>query len=162
MAEVKRFNDWSDTRASEALALIKIARAAGAEAVRLIPRNDKLGMGNGERQAALRMALKALRPMLEDHGLVGMVEPLGFAQTAMLNGNPNPKAIFGDRAMDLPVLVPVLAGLGCDLLAGIVNGALIACIRIPPFIPTLGMMVFACGMSRWWWNGNPVSFPTES
>ena len=23
------------------------------------------------------------------------------------------------------------------------------------------MMVFARGMSRWWSNGNPVSFPTE-
>lgn len=78
VAEVKRFNDWSDEKASEALALMKIAQAAGAEAVSLIPRNDNLGMGNGERQAALRVALKALKPMLEDHGLIGMVEPLGF------------------------------------------------------------------------------------
>lgn len=78
VAEVKRFNDWSDDRAAEALALIRIARAAGAEAVSLIPRNDNQGMGNGERQAALRVALKALKPMLEDHDLAGMVEPLGF------------------------------------------------------------------------------------
>jgi 2-keto-myo-inositol isomerase len=78
VAEVKRFNDWSDDKAAEALALMKIAKAAGAEAVSLIPRNDNLGMGNGERQAALRVALKALKPMLEDHGLLGMVEPLGF------------------------------------------------------------------------------------
>ena len=78
VAEVKRFNDWSEDKAAEALALMKIARAAGAEAVSLIPRNDNQGMGNGERQAALRVALKALKPMLEDHGLIGMVEPLGF------------------------------------------------------------------------------------
>ena len=58
VAEVKRFNDWSGTKASDALALMQIARAAGAEAVSLIPRNDNLGMGNGERQAALRVALK--------------------------------------------------------------------------------------------------------
>ena len=83
VAEVKRFNDWSDTKASDALALMKTAQAAGAEAVSLIPRNDNLGMGNGERQAALRVALKALRPMLEDHGLVGMVEPLGFEICAL-------------------------------------------------------------------------------
>ncbi len=83
LAEVKRFNDWSDTKASEALAQMQIARAAGAEAVSLIPRNDNLGMGNGERQAALRVALKALMPMLEDHGLVGMVEPLGFEVCAL-------------------------------------------------------------------------------
>jgi inositol transport system permease protein len=47
------------------------------------------------------------------------------------------------------------------LIAGFVNGALVAYTRIPPFIATLGMMVFARGMSRWWSNGNPVSFPTE-
>lgn len=83
VAEVKRFNDWSEAKAAEALALMQIAKAAGAEAVSLIPRNDNLGMGNGERQAALRVALKALKPMLEDHGLVGMVEPLGFEICAL-------------------------------------------------------------------------------
>lgn len=83
LAEVKRFNDWSEDRAGEALALMRIARAAGAEAVSLIPRNDGQGLGNGERQAKLRVALRALRPMLEDHGLVGLVEPLGFAACAL-------------------------------------------------------------------------------
>jgi len=83
VAEVKRFNDWSDDKAAEALALMKIARAAGAEAVSLIPRNDNMGMGNGERQAALRVALRALQPMLEDHNLIGMVEPLGFEICAL-------------------------------------------------------------------------------
>lgn len=83
VAEVKRFNDWSTDKEAEALALMKIAKAAGAEAISLIPRNDNLGMGNGERQANLRVALKALKLMLEDHGLVGMVEPLGFEICAL-------------------------------------------------------------------------------
>ena len=83
LAEVKRFNDWSKDKAAEALALMRIARACGAEAVSLIPRNDGQGMGNGERQANLRVALKALKPMLEDHGLTGLVEPLGFAVCAL-------------------------------------------------------------------------------
>lgn len=83
VAEVKRFNDWSEDKAAEALALMQIAKAAGAEAVSLIPRNDNYGMGNGERQAALRVALKALKPMLEDHDLLGMVEPLGFEICAL-------------------------------------------------------------------------------
>lgn len=83
VAEVKRFNDWSADKEAEALALMRIARAAGAEAVSLIPRNDNLGMGNGERQANLRVALKALKPVLEDHDLVGMVEPLGFEICAL-------------------------------------------------------------------------------
>jgi 2-keto-myo-inositol isomerase len=83
VAEVKRFNDWTPDKEFEALTLMKIAKAAGAEAVSLIPRNDNFGMGNGERQAKLRVALKSLKPMLEDHGLVGMVEPLGFEICAL-------------------------------------------------------------------------------
>ena len=87
---------------------------------------------------------------------------MSFAQTAMVNGNPNPKAIFGDWAMDLPVIVPIVIGLACGLFAGLVNGMLIAYTRIPPFIATLGMMVSARGVARWWSNGQPVSFPTEA
>ena len=94
VAEVKRFNDWSEDKAAEALALMQIARAAGAEAVSLIPRNDNYGMGNGERQAALRVALKALKPMLEDHDLLGMVEPLGFEICALRYKS---EAVEGDR-----------------------------------------------------------------
>ncbi len=83
LAEVKRFNDWSEDKRAEALALMGIAKAAGAEAVALIPRNDNGGMGNGERQANLRVALKELGPMLEAHGLIGCVEPLGFEICAL-------------------------------------------------------------------------------
>ncbi|MEO5613908.1 MAG: ABC transporter permease [Cypionkella sp.] len=94
-------------------------------------------------------------------GATAMVA-MSFAQTALVNGNPNPKAIFGDWAMDLPILIPILVGLACGLLAGLINGALIAYTKIPPFIATLGMMVSARGFARWWSTGNPISFPTES
>lgn len=87
---------------------------------------------------------------------------MSFAQTALVNGNPNPKAIFGPEWMDLPVIVPIVAGLACGIFAGLINGLLVAYTRIPPFIATLGMMVSARGASRWWSNGNPVSFPTEA
>ncbi|MCX7889315.1 MAG: TIM barrel protein [Rhodobacteraceae bacterium] len=83
LAEVKMFNDWSPAKADEALALMKIAVACGAEAVSLIPRNDNRGMEEGFRRAVLRRALADLKPMLEDHGLVGMVEPLGFEICAL-------------------------------------------------------------------------------
>jgi inositol transport system permease protein len=86
---------------------------------------------------------------------------MSFAQTELVNGNPNPKAIFGQWAMDLPVIVPVLVGLACGLVAGFINGWLIAFTRIPPFIATLGMMVSARGVAKWWSRGNPISFPTE-
>ena len=86
---------------------------------------------------------------------------MSFAQTALVNGNPNPKALFGPEWMDLPVIVPIVVGLACGILAGLVNGALIAYTKIPPFIATLGMMVSARGAASWWSNGSPVSFPTE-
>ncbi|MCU0909146.1 MAG: ABC transporter permease [Rhodobacteraceae bacterium] len=86
---------------------------------------------------------------------------MSFAQTATVNGAPNPKAIFGDWAMDLPVIVPIAVGLACGLAAGLINGLLVAYTRIPPFIATLGMMVSARGVAKWWSNGQPVSFPTE-
>lgn len=83
LAEVKAFNDWSDGKRAEAEALMRIAVACGAEAVSLIPRNDGLGCGNGERQANLRVALRELQPMLAAYGLVGLVEPLGFEVCAL-------------------------------------------------------------------------------
>jgi inositol transport system permease protein len=87
---------------------------------------------------------------------------MSFAQTELVNGNPNPKAVFGLWAMDLPVIAPIVVGLLCGMFAGALNGVLIAYTRIPPFIATLGMMVSARGLSKWWTNGQPVSFPTES
>ncbi len=86
---------------------------------------------------------------------------MSFAQTELVNGNPNPKAIFGLWAMDLPILIPIVVGLICGLIAGSINGALTAYTRIPPFIATLGMMVSARGVAKWWSRGNPISFPTE-
>jgi inositol transport system permease protein len=62
---------------------------------------------------------------------------------------------------DLPVFVPVAAGLIVGLLCGAINGALIAYTKIPPFIATLGMMVTARGFAKWYTKGQPISFPTE-
>ncbi|WP_179380734.1 ABC transporter permease [Jannaschia marina] len=93
-------------------------------------------------------------------GMTAMVT-MSFAQTELVNGNPNPKALFGPAFMDLPALVPVLVGLLVGTGAGLVNGALVAYTRIPPFIATLGMMVAARGAAQWWTRGQPISFPTE-
>lgn len=58
---------------------------------------------------------------------------------------------------DLPVFVPVAIGLLVGLAAGFINGTLIARTAIPPFIATLGMMVSARGVSKWYTHGQPVS-----
>ncbi|MES2666719.1 MAG: ABC transporter permease [Pseudomonadota bacterium] len=88
---------------------------------------------------------------------------MSFAQAGLVNGADNTRAVFWDMGLvDLPVIVPVVVALGLGVLAGMVNGALVAYTKIPPFIATLGMMVAARGVAKWWTKGQPVSFPTES
>ncbi len=91
LAEVKMFNDWSDTKAAEAEALMQIAVAAGAEAVSLIPRNDGVATSNIESLDAAELALRELLPMLKEHGLKAMVEPLGFEVCSLRS-----KAVLAD------------------------------------------------------------------
>jgi len=88
---------------------------------------------------------------------------MSFAQVSSVNGNPNPTTVFHDpHWLDLPVLVPVIIALCCGMIAGLINGSLVAYTGIPPFIATLGMMVSARGISKWITKGKPISFPTES
>lgn len=62
---------------------------------------------------------------------------------------------------DLPVVFPVGVGLLVGLVAGLVNGSLIAFTAIPPFIATLGMMVAARGVAKWYTRGQPVSMLSD-
>ena len=87
---------------------------------------------------------------------------MSFAQTELVNGNLNPKAVFGGWAFDLPLMVPIVVGLAFGAFIGAINGSLIAFTRIPPFIATLGMFLICRGIAQWWTRGQPVSFPTES
>ncbi|UWM79343.1 TIM barrel protein (plasmid) [Rhizobium sp. WSM4643] len=75
---LQRFNGWNATRAAEARELIDYAGASGAKALVLVPKNDGTGCADSERQANLRQSLAALKPMLEEAGIIGLVEPLGF------------------------------------------------------------------------------------
>lgn len=75
---LQRFNEWTPARAAEAKDLIDYASACGARALVLVPKNDGTGQADGERQANLRTALTALKPLLDAAGIVGLVEPLGF------------------------------------------------------------------------------------
>ncbi|ALI56563.1 ABC transporter permease [Celeribacter marinus] len=93
-------------------------------------------------------------------GATAMVA-MSFAQVAEFNGMENPSLVFGGVS-DLPVIVPIAVGIVCGVIAGGINGVLIAYTKIPPFIATLGMMVFARGAAKWWSKGQPISFPTDS
>jgi inositol transport system permease protein len=61
----------------------------------------------------------------------------------------------------LPFIVPLIAGVTVGLVAGIINGTLIAKTRIPPFIATLGMMVTARGLAKWYTRGQPISLLSD-
>jgi len=58
--------------------------------------------------------------------------------------------------------LPIAVGRTRRLPARLASGPLGAYARIPPFIATLGMMVSARGVARWWSSGQPISFPTET
>ncbi len=83
LSQVYPFNAWDSEREDAVRSLIATAKAAGAETISLIPRNDGTALGNGERQGNLRIALKAIVPMLQDADLVALVEPLGFLRSSL-------------------------------------------------------------------------------
>lgn len=58
---------------------------------------------------------------------------------------------------DLPVVVAVGAGLGLGAFLGLINGLLITRLKVPPFIATLGMMVFARGATLTYTQGRPIT-----
>jgi len=64
--------------------------------------------------------------------------------------------------IDLPVIVPLAAGVAVGAAAGLLNGTLIARTAIPPFIATLGVMVSARGLAKWYTRGQPVSMLTDA
>jgi inositol transport system permease protein len=90
----------------------------------------------------------------------GSVVALSAMTAASLARAPTARAVFPSLT-DLPVVVPIAAGLATGAVAGLVNGSLIAYTGIPPFIATLGMMVSARGLARYYTRGQPVSMLTE-
>lgn len=76
---LQRFNEWTPARAEEAKALADYAQACGSAALILVPTNDGSGREDGVRQANLWRALQGLQPILDAAGVIGLVEPLGFA-----------------------------------------------------------------------------------
>ena len=83
LAEVKAFNANPKDNRAAATALIKAAVACGAEGVALIPMVSDKTIPRDQQRAALRLALKELQPILTDHQMVGLIEPLGFVQSSL-------------------------------------------------------------------------------
>ena len=84
LSEAYGFNAWSDAMRAKVQMLIDQAKAAGAESISLIPRNDAPKYASDdERLGALREALLAIKPMLEKADMVALVEPLGFLSSSL-------------------------------------------------------------------------------
>lgn len=83
LAQLNEFNNMSDSRRDQAQQLIDIAVESGAESVCLIPLNDGSECSSADRKQQLTTALTELKPLFEQGGLVGMVEPLGFTSSSL-------------------------------------------------------------------------------
>ena len=92
------FNMWDEERAGQARRLIDAAAACGAEAIVMCPLNDAAYVASdGERLRRLRDALAALKPLLAEAGVTGLVEPLGFAECSLRTKR---EAVDAIRAVD--------------------------------------------------------------
>ena len=83
LAEVKAFNANPLDNRDAATALIKTAASCGAEGVALIPLVADAMISRADQRHALRAALDVLQPILTDHRMVGLIEPLGFVQSSL-------------------------------------------------------------------------------
>ncbi|WP_319532388.1 TIM barrel protein [uncultured Cohaesibacter sp.] len=81
---LQRFNEWNDERQTQAIQLIDYAAVCGAKGLVMCPVNDHdYGKSEDELAANLRQSLTALKPLLKDKGVIGLVEPLGFPQCSL-------------------------------------------------------------------------------
>lgn len=92
---LQRFEQWNAERADEATALADYAAQCGARALVLCPTNSRDdGRGAHARHADLVHALKALKPILAQRGLLGFIEPLGFEECALRRKSDAVKGIY--------------------------------------------------------------------
>lgn len=81
---LQRWNQWSKAKADEAKKLAEYTALTGAKNLILVPTNDKkFRPSSEERLDGIRQALDGLKAILKDHGLIGCVEPLGFAECSL-------------------------------------------------------------------------------
>jgi 2-keto-myo-inositol isomerase len=99
---LQRFNEWNAEREAEARALAGYAQDCGAAMLVLCPVNHvSYRLAESERLRGLRDALTGLAPILDDAGVIGLVEPLGFEESSLRLKSEAVEAIedggLGDR-----------------------------------------------------------------
>jgi 2-keto-myo-inositol isomerase len=98
---LQRFNHWSETRRTEAQALIDYAAECGAEALVLVAANDGAEPDHTVRIADATEALRQLAPMLRRAGLIGLVECLGFETCSLRSKREAVTAIVASGDSDV-------------------------------------------------------------
>jgi 2-keto-myo-inositol isomerase len=78
---LQRFDQWNVERAEQARTLIGFAAAAGIRAIVLCP--SVTPVGSRALATGLPAALDGLQPLLEDAGVRGLIEPLGFPRSSL-------------------------------------------------------------------------------
>jgi inositol transport system permease protein len=92
-----------------------------------------------------------------------MVGFIAMVAASLAQSSTNERAVFLNYGLvDLNPIWAILAGLAVGLLLGFINGWIIAKTKIPPFIATLGMMVSARGLAKWYTLGQPVALLNDS
>lgn len=81
---LQSFDRFDAVRATEAAAMARYAADCGAQGLVLCPTNNRLDARSAsQRHDDLVLALARLQPILSDHGLLGLVESLGFEECAL-------------------------------------------------------------------------------
>jgi 2-keto-myo-inositol isomerase len=93
---LQQFNHWSATRADEAEALAAYCAESGSKALVLVADNSGQSLDSAVRVENATEALAALSPILRRHGIIGLVECLGF-ETCSLRSKKEAVAAI-DRA----------------------------------------------------------------
>ncbi|SNB83923.1 MULTISPECIES: TIM barrel protein [unclassified Agrobacterium] len=95
------FNVWSGDLPKRAVAMADYAAASGAKALVMCPLNDGKEVSFDD----LVAALKAMKPILAERGLTGLVEPLGFPVSSLRTKAEAIKAIDAAGGGDVYRLV---------------------------------------------------------
>ncbi|CUX47073.1 TIM barrel protein [Rhizobium oryzihabitans] len=95
------FNVWSGDLPARAATMADYAAASGAKALVMCPLNDGTAVSFDD----LVAALKAMKPILEERGLTGLVEPLGFPVSSLRTKAEAIKAIDAADGGDVYKLV---------------------------------------------------------
>ncbi|MDH7804243.1 MULTISPECIES: TIM barrel protein [unclassified Rhizobium] len=95
------FNVWSGDLPARAVAMADYAAASGAKALVMCPLNDGAAVSFDD----LVAALKAMKPILAERGLTGLVEPLGFPISSLRTKAEAVRAIDAAGGADVYRLV---------------------------------------------------------